>query len=148
MTTAKDKSEAVSQIGRNCYSVRLRLLNRAINAVYDRALAPHGIRVSQVNILIAVAFSQNATSRGICRALQMDKSTFSRTLARLVSNNWLATEPSGEGKILNIAVTGEGLRKIDEIHGAWQEAQKEAAKMLGEQASEAILKTGSRFLLK
>ena len=117
----------VREVALNCYSVRLRLLNRVVGAVFDEALRPHGIRASQLNILVAVAAYGPVTSRQLCRVLHMDASTFSRALSRLKSKLWIETEPSGEGKILLIRIGSRGLEKINRVYPDWQKAQKKAA---------------------
>jgi len=52
---SEDIQDLVKEIALNCYSVRLRLLNRVVGAIFDEALRPHEIRASQLNILVAVA---------------------------------------------------------------------------------------------
>ena len=47
--------EFIGRVARECIAVRVRLINRVITALYDEALRPHGLRVSQANILVAVA---------------------------------------------------------------------------------------------
>ncbi len=137
----------VNSIAANCLSVRLRLMNRMVGAIYDDALRPHGIKASQLNILVAVSAFGRATRQQLCRVLNMDTSTFSRALARLKKNQWLQVEPSGEGKILKVEVTKEGFEKIEQVYPDWQRAQAKAAGALGESASEMVIASGNKFLL-
>ena len=137
----------VNSIVSNCLSVRLRLMNRMVGAIYDEALRPHGVKASQLNILVAVSALGGVTSRQLCRLLHMDTSTFSRAMARLKKNRWLQAEPSGEGKILKIEVTKEGLKKIEQVYPDWQRAQAKALKALGASTSETIVASGNKYLL-
>src|SRR3954451_12375489 len=41
----------VDRIAGECIAVRVRLINRVVTAIYDEALRPFGLRVSQANIL-------------------------------------------------------------------------------------------------
>lgn len=141
------QNKKVSMIADQCLSGRLRLINRMINSIYDRALRPYNLKASQLNILVAVGYSGGATSKEICSMLQMDTSTFSRTLTRLKNNGWLRSEPSGEGKILDVSITQEGLEKIEEIFPSWEKAQKEADKLLGTAAVKAICDAGTKQLM-
>ena len=145
LSTAQKKM--VNSIATNCLSVRLRLMNRKIGAIYDEALRPHGIKASQLNILVAVSAFGRTASRQLCRVLYMDTSTFSRTVARLKKKRWLRVEPSGEGKILKIEVTKEGLKKIEQVYPDWQRAQAKALKALGASTSETIVASGNKYLL-
>ena len=137
----------VNSIATNCLSVRLRLMNRMVGAIYDEALRPHGIKASQLNILVAVSAFGRVTSQQLCRVLHMDTSTFSRAVARLKKNRWLQVEPSGEGKILKIEVTKEGLKKIEQVYPDWQRAQAKAVEALGESTYEMIIASGNTHLL-
>ena len=110
------QKEILHTIATNCLAVRLRLMNRLIGAIYDEALRPHGVKASQLTVMVAVSAFDRATSKQLCRALHMDASTFSRSLAILKKNRWLYTEPSGEGKVLKINITPEGLQKIEDAY--------------------------------
>ena len=144
----EDFQDLVKEIALNCYSVRLRLLNRVVGAIFDEALRPHKIRASQLNILVAVAAYGPVTSQQLCRVLHMDTSTFSRALSRLRAKRWVETEPSGEGKVLLIRIATQGLEKIKHVYPDWQKAQEKAADVLGESTVEKISASGDRYLLK
>ena len=137
----------VNAIATNCLSVRLRLMNRMVGAIYDEALRPHAIKASQLNILVAVSALGKVTSQQLCRVLHMDTSTFSRAVARLKKNRLLQAEPSGEGKILQIEVTEKGFKKIEQVYPDWQRAQEKAAEVLGESTSEMVIASGNKHLL-
>lgn len=145
---SEDIQQLVKEIALNCYSVRLRLLNRVVGSVFDEALRPHGIRASQLNILVAVAAYGPVTSHQLCRVLHMDTSTFSRALSRLRTKLWVETEPSGEGKVLLIRIGTQGLEMIKAVYPDWQMAQEKAASLLGEPTLEKISSSGNRYLLK
>lgn len=49
------ENNTTETISRECIAVRLRMIDRAVSRVYDRALRPFGITVSQLNILVAVS---------------------------------------------------------------------------------------------
>ena len=147
MEPSAEHKEMVDSIASSCLSIRLRLLNRLIGAIYDDALRPHGIKASQGNILVAVAAHGRTTSRQLCRTLHMDASTFSRALARLKKNGWLKVSQSGEGKILNVEVTREGFEKIEQVYPDWQRAQQKAAEVLGASAAGVLVAAGNKHLL-
>jgi DNA-binding MarR family transcriptional regulator len=147
MEPSAGQKKMVNSIATNCLSVRLRLLNRKVGFIYDEALRFHGIRASQLNILVAVSAFGRVTSRQLCRVLHMDTSTFSRAVARLKKNRWLQVEPSGEGKILKIEVTNEGFKIIEQVYADWQRAQEKAVEALGESTAEMIIASGNKHLL-
>lgn len=101
-----------------------------------------------MNILVTVAHYEETTCREVCSLLQMDSSTFSRALARLKSHHWLASKPSGDGKILKIRITQQGQNKVEEIFPAWKKAQDQVTEILGSSAADAIREAGTKQLKK
>ena len=75
MKPSVGSQKMVNSIATNCLSVRLRLMNRMVGAIYDEALRPHRIKASQLNILVAVSAFGRVTSRQLCQMLHMGKTT-------------------------------------------------------------------------
>lgn len=147
MKPTASHQKIANAIASNCLSVRLRLINRMVGTIYDDALRPHGIKASQLNILVAVAAFGKVTSQELCRVLHMDSSTFSRAVARLKDKGLLRVQPSGEGKILQIEVTQIGFTLIERVYANWQMAQEKAEKVLGQSTSEMLITAGNKHLL-
>src|SRR3954471_21430757 len=82
-------------ISGECLAVRVRALNRAVTALYDDSLRPHGLRAGQLNLLVAVARMGTARPGDLCRALCMDKSTLSGDVEVMRRNGWLEVEDAG-----------------------------------------------------
>src|SRR5215831_430391 len=78
-----------AEVLRDCIATRLRMANRVITKVYDDALRPLGLTVTQMAMLAV------AQDRGLIRQsevgaeLQLDDSTLSRNLERMRANGWL-----------------------------------------------------------
>src|SRR3954463_10177645 len=95
MAPRKREPTPAEVIARDCIAVRVRALNRAVTALYDDALRPHGLRVGQLNLLVAVARMGTARPGDLCRVLLMEKSTLSRDVEVMRRNGWLEVEDSG-----------------------------------------------------
>ena len=67
MPRASRDRPAAEVIAAECLAVRVRTLNRAVTALYDDALRPHGLRVGQLNLLVAVARMGTARPGDLCR---------------------------------------------------------------------------------
>jgi hypothetical protein len=52
---AEHMQAMIDKIASECVAVRLRMLNRVITNIYDDALRPLELKVSQMNILVAAA---------------------------------------------------------------------------------------------
>jgi DNA-binding MarR family transcriptional regulator len=121
----------VRQMARECIAVRVRLLNRLITKVCDDGLRPFGVRVAQVNILVAVAHDGPITPNEVAKRLVLDKSTLSRDADKLIASGWLATDPSDDGRSHTLRITPAGLELLDRIHPVWVAGQKKLAAILG-----------------
>ena len=70
-------------ITRDCLAARVRLLNRRVLRVYDEALRPLGIKVTQLNVLVVLARLGLSNPTEVTQVLDMEKSTVSRNVERL-----------------------------------------------------------------
>ena len=138
MAGTKDNMPAAELIAGECLAVRVRALNRAVTALYDEALRPHGLRVGQLNLLVAVARMGTARPGDLCRILRMDKSTLSRDVEVMRRNGWLEVDDSG-GRARPLRLSPEGHALLEAVVPAWQKAQEQARRLIGDDGAEAIL---------
>src|SRR6478609_8218704 len=108
MSRASRDRPVAEVISGECLAVRVRALNRAVTALYDDALRPHGLRVGQLNLLVAVARMGTARPGDLCRALCMEKSTLSRDVELMRRNGWLEVDDSGDRRARPLRVSAEG----------------------------------------
>jgi DNA-binding MarR family transcriptional regulator len=127
----RPKTTTIDTIARSCIAVRLRLLNRVVTNIYDQALRPLGLKVSQLNILIVAAKLGIARPAEVCALLQLDASTLSRNVDRMRAQGWLAAVPDEDGRAQPFRLTAQGRRLIDKAVPAWQRAQRHAVELLG-----------------
>jgi DNA-binding MarR family transcriptional regulator len=125
-------------VAAECIAYRVRLLNRVITNIYDRALKPLGLKVNQANILTMLSLADHASSADIARVLLMEKSTVSRTVDRMRKNGWISVEGHGEGSSQVISVTPQGRKLMVTAHTQWKKAQKQAAELLGKKGVAAV----------
>jgi DNA-binding MarR family transcriptional regulator len=146
MSHEPPRPEIVEQIASDCIAVRVRLINRVVTAIYDEALRPHGLRVSQGNILVAVARRGGARPADIARLLRMEKSTLSRDVEILKAKGWLRSDPPGGGRNQKLHVTQSGIDLLTQSHPAWESAQSEARRLIGEEGVEVLRRVASRLM--
>lgn len=130
-------------IAAECLAVRLRTLNRAVTALYD-ALRPNGLRVGQLNLLVAVARMGTAKPGDLCRLLHMDKSTLSRDVEVLRRHGWLVADEAG-GRSRPLRITPVGRTLLERVAPAWRQAQEQARKLIGDDGAEAVLAMARRL---
>src|SRR3982751_3851203 len=113
---------AAEVIAAECLAVRVRALNRAVTALYDDALRPHGLRVGQLNLLVAVARMGTARPGDLCRVLRMDKSTLSRDVELMRRNGWLEVDGSGDQRARPLRISEQGRALLEAVVPAWRQA--------------------------
>src|SRR3954470_17070379 len=100
---------AIDKVADECVAVRLRMLNRVITNIYDNALRPLDLKVSQMNILVAAAKMGTARPAEVCQYLHLDVSTLSRNVERMKARGWLEVVPDEkDGRSQPVRMTPEG----------------------------------------
>jgi DNA-binding MarR family transcriptional regulator len=122
---------SVDTIAGECIAVRMRMLNRIVTNLYDEALRPLGLKVSQMNILVAAAKMGTARPAEVCERLHLDVSTLSRNVERMKARGWLEVVPDQDGRAQPFRLTGQGRKLLEKAVPAWKKAQRQATSLLG-----------------
>ncbi|MBW7905434.1 MAG: MarR family winged helix-turn-helix transcriptional regulator [Phycisphaerae bacterium] len=122
----------IDKIAGECVAVRLRMLNRVITNIYDNALRPLDLKVSQMNILVAAAKMGTARPLEVCEYLHLDVSTLSRNVERMKARGWLEVVPDEDGRSQPFQLTARGWKLLEKALPAWSEAQQQVTKVLGD----------------
>ena len=138
-------NDPIETIVRECIAVRVRLLNRVITSLYDDALRPLGLKVSQLNILVAAAKLGLARPAVVCEILQLDTSTLSRNVEKMRRNGWIETVADEDARMQPFRLTAKGRRLLDRAVPAWSQAQQKATELLGENGAKVLAKTAGRL---
>jgi DNA-binding MarR family transcriptional regulator len=125
-------------MSRDCLAVRLRVLGRAVSRIYDAELRPHGLTISQLNVLLTVAHYQPVAAGKVADALSMDVSTLSRNAQVLRRGGLLEVRRADRGNGRVLELTPAGATKLAEVEPAWASAQRRARELLGRDAAAAI----------
>src|SRR5262249_30305190 len=139
------ENSSIDTIARTCIAVRLRLLNRVVTNFYDDALRPQGLKVSQLNILVATAKLGIARPAQICDILQLDTSTLSRNVERMRAHGWLEVVPDEDARAQPFRLTAQGRRLIEKAVPAWEKAQHQAAELLGGEGIALLDQTANKL---
>ena len=122
----------IDKIAGECVAVRLRMLNRVITNIYDNALRPLDLKVSQMNILVAAAKMGTARPLEVCEYLHLDVSTLSRNVERMKARGWLEVVPDEDGRSQPFQLTPQGRKLLDKAVPAWSGAQQQVTRTLGD----------------
>ncbi len=145
MTAKKNQSvqPIADLIASECLAVRVRLLNRTVTGIYDDALRPLGITTGQMNIIIVVAKRGPLSPGEVARRLNMEKSTVSRNIDRMVKHGWVTVSQSESGRKQMLALSRKGSKLLEKSLPLWKEAQRHATAILGQQGAQSIHRVGN-----
>src|SRR2546430_13586107 len=141
---AKMTRAVIDKIAGECIASRLRMLNRVITNIYDMALRPLDLKVSQMNILVAAAKMGTARPLAICEYLHLDVSTLSRNVERMKARGWLEVVPDEDARLQPFQLTRQGRKLLEKAGPAWGGAQQQVKKALGDGFAEQVNQTRQR----
>jgi DNA-binding MarR family transcriptional regulator len=102
-----------------------------VTNVYNDALRPLDLKVSQLNILVAAAKLGVARPADVCEHLEIDVSTLSRNVDRMKAKGWLEVVPDEDGRAQPFRLTAGGRRVLQRAFPAWEHAQERVKALLG-----------------
>jgi DNA-binding MarR family transcriptional regulator len=141
-------NKQVDRIAASCIAVRLRLLNRVVTNLYDEALRPLGLKVSQMNVLVVAAKLGVARPAQVSESLHLDVSTLSRNVDRMMAKGWLEAVPEEDARTQPFRLTDQGRRLLERAIPAWEKAQEQAAELLGEPGVAVLDEAAKRLGLR
>ncbi len=130
MPAKNDAKEIARTIAHDCVGVRVRMLNRIVSRIYDDRIRHHEIKISQLNILVAVTLRGPIQPSKIGRLLSLEKSTLSRNVKRMEENAWIEFLPGEGGNSYLLRVTRRGQSLLKKVWTDWQAAQQEVETLL------------------
>jgi DNA-binding MarR family transcriptional regulator len=130
---AEQLQARIDHVAGECIAVRMRMLNRVITNVYDDALRPLDLKVSQMNILVAAAKMGTARPAAVCEHLHLDVSTLSRNVERMKGRGWLEVVPDEDGRSQPFRLTTQGRELLQKAVPAWSAAQRQVKQLLGDE---------------
>lgn len=116
----------------NCACLRARMAARKLTRIYDKALKPTGLRITQFTLLIAIKDGRAKSVSALADLLAMERTTLLRNLKVLEDAGLVTSEPSGEGRALSLKLTSGGRKRLHEALPYWQAAQRAVETELGD----------------
>ncbi|MGE3915241.1 MAG: MarR family winged helix-turn-helix transcriptional regulator [Hyphomicrobiaceae bacterium] len=130
-TAQPDLGSIATSTSEACIATRVRQLSRIVTRVYDDALRPHKITASQFTLLTQLAHTDGITAAEIGLDLDIEKSTLSRNLKRLLALGHIEMDPPAGRRGRGLHLTPKGKAVIREAFPLWQEAQRRSTEIMG-----------------
>ena len=120
-TASADISDIAESTSAACISTRVRQLSRIVTRVYDDALRPLGITAVEIG-----------------HSLDIEKSTLSRNLKRLLALGHLTMDPPAGRRGRGLHLTPKGEAVIKQAYPVWMNAQSRTITIMGAQSRSTL----------
>lgn len=130
-TRSPDIADIAESTASSCLATRVRQLSRIITRVYDDAMRPLGITASQFTLLTQLAQRDGITAVEIGTTLDIEKSTLSRNLKRMLSLSLITMDPPAGRRGRGLHLTPKGQAVIKDAYPIWKAAQERTVSIMG-----------------
>jgi len=131
MSVKTAAKKAVSPNPSVCSCINLRRASRAITRIYDKALEPADIKLTQYSVLANVARSGPLSTSQLARILKLDRTTLVRNLKSLEASEFLENAEVSDPRERTIRITELGRSILAKAQPCWILAQKQIEEQLG-----------------
>lgn len=130
---------ACCEVRASCACESLRRTTRAITRHYERALAPSGLHVTQLPILVALGSVGAVAMTQLADALEIDRTTLTRNLEVLEGRGLVdLVADDVDGRVRRPTLTGEGERVLTQALERWRAAQDAVERQFGPARLQAL----------
>jgi DNA-binding MarR family transcriptional regulator len=124
-----------------CACGRLRRATRALTQLYDDAMAPAGLRVTQFSLLRTLARDGALRISDMAARQLLDRTALSRNLDPLVELGFVEVLKGHDARTREAALTRDGAAALKRAEPYWGRAQKVVGERLGADKLEALIAT-------
>jgi len=128
------------ETGESCLCLHLRKASRSITALYDGALAPAGLKITQFSLLSAVAYCGNGPLSELSKALGMDRTTLTRNLVPLLRAGLLEVKPGKDRRERLVSLSTSGHASLNKAYPLWEKANDRVLDRFGGKRSRKLFK--------
>jgi len=123
-----------------CNAAAVRQASRRVTQLYDDALRPSGLRITQYSVLVAIdRREQPPTLAELAKAMVIDRSALGHNLRPLERDGLVALlEGLEDRRERRIVLTWQGKAKLREARALWQIAQDRFHEVLGPEEARAL----------
>jgi DNA-binding MarR family transcriptional regulator len=129
-----------------CHEVRamcacnpLRRAARTMTRLYDAAMAPTGLKVTQLPILVGLGSDGELPITALADALGLDRTTLTRNLKVLEDRGLVSVAPADQdARVRLVSLTDAGACALAGALASWKDVQETVQAQFGEQRLRAL----------
>jgi len=123
-----------------CMCASFRRASRALTQLYEEALRPTGLRVTQFTVLQTLSLAGEVTQGKLGQILAMDSTTLTRTLTIMGRHGWIAKRRGEDRREWRMRLSKAGETEFKQALPHWKEAQTRLSQQLGDELSDNLMK--------
>jgi DNA-binding MarR family transcriptional regulator len=127
----------------DCMCASFRRSARALTQLYDEALRPLDLRVTQFTILQALARAGEVTQGQLGEILVMDSTSLTRTLKIMAGHGWIAERRGEDRRERRLRLSKAGAAQLKRALPVWEEAQVRLRGQIGEAAWSQLMRSAN-----
>ena len=116
-----------------CLCANVRRASRVLSQIYEEAMRPFGLRMTQFSILQALSLTGEKLQGDIADLLSLDSTTLTRSVQLLRKRGWVKVRKGKDRRERWLSLSKSGERELARIQPAWQAVQKNLRSKLGEE---------------
>lgn len=121
-----------------CYGGSVRKASRILTRIYDDALAPSGLNLTQFSIAYRLNEVNTATISELAAWMDLDKTAMGRSLLPMEREGFIAMQKGDDRRSRPVTLTAAGLARYRKAIPLWQQAQKQVEKLFGKTQAKAL----------
>jgi DNA-binding MarR family transcriptional regulator len=121
-----------------CLCTNTRRAALALTSLYDEALAPHGLKITQFSLLRAIERNGTPNLTGLAEDTGLDRSTLGRNLLVIEGKGLVRLRPGNDQRDRVVALTARGRSRLRGAGEAWRRLEDSLRDSLGPDAEHLI----------
>ena len=121
-----------------CYGASVRKASRILTRIYDEALLPSGLNLTQFSIAYLLKHHDTATISDLAAWMDTDKTAMGRNLSPMERNRLISVKQGKDRRSREVTLTPLGRARYEKAKPLWKQAQKQVEKMLGKSDATAL----------
>ena len=119
-----------SKLG-SCTCTDIRRAARKLTSLYDTALAPAKITITQYSVLASIGRAGPLSHTALAQKLGMDRTTLTRNLRPLIKAKWMAVARGEDHRQHLLQLTVAGKKKLNRCLPLWEKIQNQFISEIG-----------------
>ena len=130
----------VANVNANCTCFNLRRATRAVTQLYDDALRPSGLRVTQFSLLVILQANGPMSISELAVHSGTDRTTLTRNAALLQAEGLVKVDSGADARVRMLSLTAAGGRALEDAYPRWATVQETLSRQVGHEVVSRLLR--------